>query len=214
MPELIPNTISGTLAWATSHIATWDTVIGGGGTIGIDAGTVTALEGHLATAETDYNAAVTARADSKSATVSQNTSLATLRDQLAIAVSNIRAYAETQANPNAVYAEANIPPRAEPTPAPAPTAPAEVTVSLNNTGDCLVAWRATRVNGDYWSVWRTLAGEASPVLIGTTGAKSFVDLEVPSGTAWAIYSVFSHRGSAVSDSSEPVQILFGTAAAA
>ena len=44
--------------------------------------------------------------------------------------------------------------------------------------------------------------------------KSFVDLDVPSGSAWAIYSVYSHRGSAVSDSSEPVQILFGTAVAA
>jgi hypothetical protein len=88
-----------------------------------------------------------------------------------------------------------------------------VSVSLNNNGHCVVAWVATRTNGDYWSVWRQLPG-GETTLIGTTGSKSFVDGEVPSGSAWAIYSVHSHRGNAVSESSEPVQILFGTAVAA
>ena len=213
---LIPDTISGTLDWATSHIATWDAAVtaGAGTALGLTAAQITVLQTALTDADGSHDAAIAARDASKAATLTQTSDLDTLRDQLAIAVSNIRAFAEGQDDPNAVYAEAQIPPRAEPTPAPAPTPPNEVSVSLNNDGDCVVAWKATRTNGDYWSVWRTIAGQPSATLIGTTGSKSFVDEEVPQGSAWAIYSVYSHRGAVVSESSEPVQILFGTVAAA
>jgi len=214
---LIPDTISGTLDWAVSHIATWDAAVTAGGlagALGLVEADITALEAALTSADTGHTVAVAARDTSKAATLTQNSELEQLRDLLAITVSKIRAFAEAQADPNAAYAEAQIPPRANPTPAPAPTPPSEVSVSLNNDGDCVVAWKATRTNGDYWSVWRTIAGQASATLIGTTGSKSFVDEEVPQGSAWAIYSVYSHRGAVVSESSEPVQILFGTVAAA
>lgn len=213
---LIPESISGTLDWATSHIATWDAAVtagGIGGALGLVAADITALEALLTAANTSHAAAVTMREDSKSATLTQNSDLAALRDSLAITVGKIRTFAETSADPNAAYAEANIPPRANPTPAPAPTPPTEVELSLNNNGNVVVAWVATKTNGDYWSVWRQLPS-GSATLIGTTGAKTFVDTEIPQGSAWAIYSVYSHRGSAVSESSEPEQILFGSLAAA
>jgi hypothetical protein len=216
MAELIPPTINGTLDWAASHIATWDAAVTAGGVagaFGLFAADITALETALTDAQASHAAAVTAREDSKSATVAQNTDLGALRDLLAIAVSKIRTFAIASADPNATYTEANIPPPANPTPAPAPTPPTSVEVALNNNGHCIVAWRATVANGDYWSVWRQLPGGVA-TLVGTTGSKTFTDAEVPQGSAWAIYSVYSHRGSAVSESSEPVQILFGSVAAA
>jgi hypothetical protein len=213
---LIPESISGTLDWATSHVATWSAAVAGGGAagaFGISPAQMTTIEAALTAAQDAHNAAILARDESKSATVAQTNALAALRDQLAIAVADIRAFAAAAADPGAVYTGANIPPPATPTPAPAPTPPSEVEISLNNNGNVAIAWVATKTNGDYWSVWRQLPG-GEPTLIGTTGAKSFVDTDVPQGSAWAIYSVYSHRGSVVSDSSEPEQILFGSVAAA
>jgi hypothetical protein len=216
MPELIPNTIGGTLDWAVSHVTTWSAAVAGGGAAGaygISPAQMTEIETALTTAQDAHNAAILARDESKSATVAQTNALEALRDQLAIAVADIRAFALAAADPGAVYTGANIPPPPTPTPAPAPTPPTTVELSLNNNGNVEVAWVATKTNGIYWSVWRQLPGGES-TLIGTTASKSFVDSSVPQGSAWAIYSVYSHRGSVVSDSSEPEQILFGSVAAA
>ena len=214
---LVPETIDAALLWATDHIATWDAAgaAGGlGGALGLVAADITALQAALTAAEADRAAAIAARSASTAATLSQNSSLDALRDQLAIAISKIRVFASTSADPNAAYAEAEIPPKSEPTPAPAPTPPSNVQGELTNDGYVSLAWTATRTNGDYWSVWRQLSSGGGLVLIGTTASKKFTDDTVPTGADWAQYRVRSHRGDAMSESSEPAQILFGVAAAA
>jgi hypothetical protein len=212
---LLPDTITGVLEWATDHIATWNNVVVNDlGDIGLTAADITALQGALTSAGNLRDASIAAHSAALAATVSQNDAIGTLRDQLSIAVSKIRVAAETNTNPNSVYALAEIPPRANPTPAPAPTPPTSLQGELTNDGYVTVAWTATRVNGDYWSVWRQLAGSSDLVLIGTTAGKTFTDSEVPVGVAWAQYRVRSHRGTEMSESSEPAQVVFGTAAAA
>jgi hypothetical protein len=214
---LVPPTIDAALLWATDHIDTWATVVGGGGASGANGLTpadITALQAALTAAEDNRLAAEAARTDSKTATNSQNAAMATLRDQLSIAISNIRAYAVKQADPNTVYAAMEIPPKADPTPAPAPTPPTSLQGELTNDGYALISWTATRTNGDYWSIWRQLSTGGGLVLIGTTAGKKFTDDSVPTGAAWAQYRVRSHRGDEMSESSEPAQIVFGVAAAA
>lgn len=214
--QLVPRTVDGTLNWATDHIGTWNAAVtGGGGTaLGLDTADITTLQAALTAADTSHKAASTARSGSKSATVLQNSDIDSLRDQLAIAVSKIRVFASEAADPNAVYAEADIPPKADPTPAPFPTFPTNVEGEIDNDGNVVVKWTATQVNGDFWSVWRQLSTGGALALIGTTASKKFTDDTVPSGIAWATYRVKSHRGGDVSESSEPTQILFGVEAAA
>ena len=212
---LIPETIDSTLLWAADHIATWDAVVAAATpNIGLVDADITALQAALTTAESDRAAAVAARSASTTATATQNSSLDSLRDLLAIAVSKIRVAASTNANPNTVYDAAEIPAKANPTPAPAPTPPNNVQGALTNDGYVAVSWEATRTNGDYWSVWRQLSSGGGLVLIGTTAGKKFTDDNVPTGAEWAQYRVRSHRGSEMSESSEPAQILFGVSAAA
>jgi hypothetical protein len=214
---IVPETIDAALLWAADHIATWDAAVTAGGVsgaFGLVAADITALETALSTAQTDRAAAVGARITSTTATTTQNASMDELRDLLAIAISKIRVAASVAADPNTVYAGAEIPPKSNPTPAPAPTPPTNVQGELTNDGFVLLSWSATRTNGDYWSVWRQLSTGGGLVLVGTTASKKFTDDTVPTGAEWAQYRVRSHRGNETSESSEPAQILFGVAAAA
>lgn len=214
---LVPDPIDAALLWATDHIATWDAEVtagGPGGAYGLDAADITALELALSTADGNRDAAISARAESKSATLLQNSSMDELRDLLAIAVSKIRVFASEASDPNVVYAAMDVPPKADPTPAPAPTPPTNVQGELTNDGYVALSWTATRLNGDFWSVWRQLSTGGSLTLIGTTASKKFTDDSIPTGAQWAQYRVRSHRGDEMSESSEPAMILFGVAAAA
>lgn len=214
---LVPQTIDAALLWATDHITTWAAAVAAGGASGangLSPADITLLQTALTDAEDNRDAAIAARTDSKTATNAQNQSMDTLRDQLSIAISNIRAYAVKQADPNTVYNAMDVPPKADPTPAPAPTPPTNLQGELTNDGYALISWTATRTNGDYFSIWRQLSTGGPLVLLGTTAGKKYTDDTVPTGAAWAQYRVRSHRGTEMSESSEPAQIVFGVSAAA
>lgn len=175
--------------------------------IGLTPADMTAFAPVITGSRAAFTAAETARQASKNATVTLDSSMASLRGQGGALINKIKAFAEATGNPN-VYVLASVPPPAEPSPAPAPTPPASVSVNVNNDGHVVVRWKATKANGEFFSVHRLLAG-GGWTAIGSINGKSFTDATLPAGNSWAQYQVKSHRGTEVSEGSEPVVVLFG-----
>lgn len=201
---VIPEKTNDAIIFFEGRIAAWTL---NAAAIGLTVGDVGGISPQITGARTAFTAAEAARQASKNATVTLDNNMATLRSTGAALVAKIKAYAEATGNPN-VYVLASIPPPAEPTPAPAPTPPATVSGSVNNDGNVVIRWKATKQNGTFFSVHRMLPG-GGWTAIGSVAAKSFTDEGLPAGAAWAQYQVKSHRGTEVSEGSEPIVVLFG-----
>ena len=145
---------------------------------------------------------------SKVATQQVQDALDDLNKQAAKVVRNIRAYAESSDDPNAVYAIAQIPPRSDPTPAPPPGQPTHLTVTLDATlGTVTLDWKAdnpTGTTGTAYLIRRRLPGESNFTIIGICGKKSFIDNTLMAGPDSVEYIVQGQRG----DVSGPVSPLF------
>ena len=121
---------------------------------------------------------------------------------------SIRAFAEQQANPNAVYNLAQIPPSSEPTTAPPPAQPTDLTVTLEaSSGDLMLSWKAsnpTGTSGTSYIIRRKLPGESAFSFIGVSGKKKFVDTTLVAGPDSVQYTVQGQRA----DSTGPVSPVF------
>ncbi len=131
-------------------------------------------------------------------------------------VKSINGFAETSADPAAVYETAKISPRKPGTPRPAPAAPVGVRATLDANGDVAVVWGGPRAQIAF-RVQRQLldaAGQATGWTdLPSDGAARFVDPGVPIGTSQVAYRVKALRGGLASGWSEPGQLRFvGTAA--
>ncbi|MBV6457924.1 MAG: hypothetical protein HONBIEJF_01044 [Fimbriimonadaceae bacterium] len=177
-------------------------------TIGLTAAEMTAFTPLITAARTAFTNAETARQASKNATVTLDSNMLSLTNQGSALIAKIKAFAEATGNPN-VYVLSSVPPPSDPSPAPDPTPPSQVSATLNNDGNVVVKWKATKVNGDFFSVHRMVPG-GSWTPIGSVNAKSLIDMSVPVGAAWVQYQVRSHRGTLSSEGSEPIVLLLGT----
>ncbi|MGE0001171.1 MAG: hypothetical protein AB7F50_01545 [Fimbriimonadaceae bacterium] len=201
---VVPDQKNAAISFYEQRTAAWTA---NAAAIGLTPGDMTAFTPMVTGARTAFTSAEAARAASKNATVTLDNSVDTMRDRGAALIAKIKAFAESSGNPN-VYVIASIPPPADPTPAPPPTPPSQVQGTVNNDGNVVLRWKATKVNGEFFSVHRLLAGGTWTAL-GSVNAKSFTDTGLPAGNSWAQYQVKSHRGTEVSEGSEPVVILFG-----
>lgn len=176
--------------------------------IGLTPAEMTAFTPLITSSRTAFTNSETARQASKNATVTLDANMLSLVNQGSALIAKIKAFAEATNNAN-VYVLSSVPPPADPTPAPDPTPPSQVSASINNDGNVVVRWKATKVNGDFFSVHRMVPG-GSWTSIGSVNAKTFTDNQVPVGAAWVQYQVRSHRGTLVSEGSEPIVLLLGT----
>jgi hypothetical protein len=116
-----------------------------------------------------------------------------MRNQVADLIRQIKAYAELQANPATVYAAAQIPPPAAPTPLPAPGKPTDFAVVLNADGSVTLSWNSSdsaASSGAFFAVSRKLPGQSAFTGIGgapgsTSESRrpSFTDGTVPASAA-------------------------------
>jgi hypothetical protein len=129
------------------------------------------------------------------------------------AVRSIRAFAELAAEPNAVYASAQIAPPADATPTPPPAKPRRLRVTLEAaTGALELSWKATsprRAGGTAYIIRRRLPGETAFGFLGVTGVKTFVDNTVPAGVEQVQYSVQGQRGAKAGPVSEVLTVAMG-----
>lgn len=194
------------LTFGEAHDSVWEAAPP---TIGLTLVQAEAYTDLVRDARTKYDLMIVARNASKAATQNWYTAANAMRDNASNLITIIKGFANTQADPNAVYSAAQIPPPAVPTPAGPPVDCTDLSAELTNSGNVELSWKGSLSSGQYFSMWRRLASESDYTLIGTVAAKKFLDTELPPGAAWASYQVKAQRGTQISQGCEPVSILFG-----
>lgn len=215
---IFPANLIDQIQFCEAHAPVW---AGAPATIGLTAAQVTALSAATTAARKSYNDAQAVREASKAATITQKTNGRTMALQAADLIRQIKAYAELQANPGPVYAAAQIPQPAAPSPAPVPGKPSDFAVSLESDGSVTLSWSATdsaASGGAFFMVSRKLPGQASFVGIGGAPGStaesrrvSFTDSTVPASAAAAgvQYIIQGFRGTRAGETSDAVIVQFG-----
>lgn len=215
---ILPQTQNDLIVFCEAHTPVWAAAPT---TIGLTAAQVTALSTATTNARKSYNDAQAAREASKAKTISVNNDVRTMKNQAANLIAQIKAFADLQASPANVYALAQIPQPAAPTPAPAPGKPTDFEVILNSDGSVTLSWDSTESaasGGAFFAVMRKLPGEAgfsgiggAPGSTSETRRPSFTDTTVPASAAsqGAQYIVQGFRGTRVGEASDAVVVQFG-----
>lgn len=218
---IIPETKVEQLEFCESHWPIW---LAAAPSVGLSISQVNLFKGLTVVARQQYDAAQAARQAARAATVSQNDALSSAVGGTGGAsdlIRVIKAFAEMAPNPDAVYALAQIPPPAPPTPATAPGRPNNMSVTLLPTGAITLAWEATNSSagsGGFFTVSRRLPGQPSfTVLGGAPGSTresrtmSFTDSTVPTSAAGAgaQYIIQGQRGTLMGEPSDAVVVQFG-----
>ena len=203
--NVLPESRLAQIEWFEQRLAAW---VANAEAIGLTPAQVTQLQSEIAAARVSYNSAQQARADSKSATVTFYANSDIMSEDGRDLIKTIKAYAETTGDPN-VYALANVPPPAEPTPAGPPDTPTNVTGVINSDGAVELKWNGTLASRTFFEVLRKIEGETTWTVIDSIGAKSFLDATVPFGTTSVQYRVRAKRGEFTSPANDPITIRLG-----
>lgn len=210
--SVIPDKKVEQVQFCEAHAPTWAT---NATAVGLTTSQCTAFTALTTAARKAYNDAQAAKQAYHAAVTEQNQRIAAAISGIGGAsdlIRFIKTFAENTANPNAVYAIAQIPPPAIPQPAPPPGEPTDISVTLESNGAITLKWKAVNAAanaGTFFSITRKLAGEGAFTLVGNTGAKSFTDGTLVQGTAGAAYIIQGHRGTTNGKPSEQIGVQFG-----
>ncbi len=215
---VLPPTILEQIEFCEAHLPVWNEVAT---SIGLTAAQLTAFSPKVTNARGAYNAAIAAREAAKAATVDMKADATLMRQNASDLIRAIKNYAENQANPDAVYSLAQIPPPSGPTPLPAPGRPTNIEVTLQPNGSVTLSWDAVNAaasSGAFYNIYRKLPGQTAFTGIGgTPGATtqsrrmSFTDATIPTSAAGsgAQYIMQGQRGTLVGDPCDAVVVQFG-----
>lgn len=208
---ILPQTIDGLLNYATDHIATWNTIVssgGAGGANGLTPAEITALQTALTTATADRNAAIAARSASLAATQTQNDSVAALRELLSLALADIKAFANAQANPNAVYAEMEVPVPASTGTRYSPVPISDLIANPDALGNVELKWDGgANVEGTVYLIEGSADGNAWMQVHATKAQKAALTGYTPGQTYW--FRVRASNNDQISTASNAVAIWGG-----
>jgi len=208
MSQVLPRADLAMIEWFEQRIADWAADPTG---IGLTGDQIITLSSQVAAGRSSYNTAQQARNTSRSATVVFHDDSGTLRNFGGDLIKTIKAFAETTDDQN-VYADADVPPPAPPSPRGAPGMPTNITTALTNLGEIELAWKAENASastGAFFVIQRKLDSETQWNNIGQVGTKAFSDATVPLGTARATYIIIPRRGDLVGPASTPFSVQFG-----
>lgn len=208
MSDIVPDTILGTIEFYEQRLTDWAT---SAEQIGLTPQQANDLVGRVAAARNAYNAAQLIRQQSRNATATQTQAVGDLRSFGADLIATIRAFADLQADPTAVFQSAEInPPKPTNTPAPPPVPATDVSATLLTSGAIRLSWKGTTANGTFYDVYRRIGDSGQFTLIGSSATRGFDDNSLPAGTASAAYYCVSRRDQFASDPSTPALVRFGS----
>lgn len=215
---ILPDGIPEQIQFCETHIPVWTAQPT---KIGLTAAQVTALATATTAARAAFSAAQAAREASKGATTNLGKNVTTMRSNVSDLIRQIKAFAEISGSPEQVYADAQIPPPAAPSPAPVPGKPSDFNVALNPDGSVTLSWNATNSaasSGAFFNVSRKLPGQSNFVPLGGASGStaesrraSFTDTTVPASaaSAGAQYIVQGFRGTRAGEASDAMVVQFG-----
>lgn len=209
---IVPATVREAIDWALAHNSVFQTQAA---SIGLTAAQATTFKNAALAADAAFAARENAANAAKAATLNQTTAVGAMRTVAGDTLRAIKAFAEAQANPAAVYALAQIPAPAVPSPRPAPGRPFDFKVTLNPGGSISLRWKCQNppgTSGTVYHIYRRVGGGEVPATdLGTIGLREFTDTTVPaSGAAVGVtYIVQAQRAELLGEASLPLTVQFG-----
>lgn len=187
----VPNGRVGKIEFFEAHLQAWAT---NAADIGLDPAAVVAFQNTVSTARAGYLAAETAREASKAATLTYHDNTDDMTTAGSSILRTIRNFAETSDDP-AVYALAQIPPRATPGPVPSPGRPFNLVVGLAATGALVLNWKSDNPSGSTGTVYeiQRRIGSGSFKYVAVAGERSFTDDTLPAGSSNIVYQITGVR---------------------
>lgn len=204
--SVLPDQINQRIQWFEQRIASWKAAPAA---IGLTPAQANALDVAVKAARTAYDNALAARIASKNATLGQKTAVSSMTSLGADTLRFIKAFAESQPNPDTVYQLASVPPPAPPTPPGPPTPPVDVVADPNADGTVTIKWKGSTSYQTFFTVWRRVGNNTQWTQIGAVATKSFRDDSVPPGSPSATYVIRSQRNAQVSAASDEAVVNFG-----
>lgn len=212
---VVPRSKPLALAWFAQRTSQW---LANAGALGLSEAHATALHALTQTARADSAAAHAARIAAQNALVTEDASIAQMRELGGTVIQSIRAFAKNQPDPSAVFALASIPPDAARSPRP-PRTPGALDAALTNDGSLRIAWKGSANGGSVaYAVFRSIVPAPRPdgspsspepmEQIAIVGEKSFVDDTIPPGTVSATYAIRAHKGRHTSAQSRSLVVPF------
>jgi hypothetical protein len=185
----IPTTLAEKLAFFEQHLPIWavDPL-----SIGLSAAQVATLTSMVVSARSTFDFAGTQRAASRAATNDQTIAFSAMTDLGGDLIKTIRAFAETNDDPN-VYSAAQIPPPAPPSPPGPPALPTALKAKFMTPFGIRLDWKGSIAQGTYFAIFRQVAGETAFTNIQTTRDKFYEDLSLPGGIDAASYYIAAFR---------------------
>jgi len=151
----------------------------------------------------------------RTATSNTNAAFSNLLTVQGDVIRKIRAFAESSADPQAIYTLAQIPPIATPSVMAPPGKPSNMKVTLDTaTGWINLAWKCTNPEGSSgtsYIVKRRLPGGGEFSFIGVSGTKKFVDKTFFAGPDFVEYTVQGQRAGSSGPVSDVFLVNFGQA---
>jgi hypothetical protein len=218
MSSVLPPNKLDQIQFCEDHTSVWSAAPT---TIGLTAAMCTSLTSLTGDARKAYDNAQAARQASKAATTEYNAAVTAMRSKAAEMIGQIKAFAALQASPAAVYATAQIPQPAAPSPVPAPGVPTNIVVTLEPSGAVTLSWEAANSaasGGAFFNIFRKLPGQTAFTSIGgapgsTSESRrpSFTDQNVPTSAAGngVQYIIQGFRGTSMGPASPSVTVQFG-----
>lgn len=207
---ILPSRTQDLIEFFEMHAPVWTLNAAG---LGILPAAATAFQTLATASRAAYNARLSSDEAARIATVNLNNAVRDARSAASDLIRTIKAYAETQSKPDIVYNLAQIPAPAEPTPAPPPAKPSDLTVTLMpTTGSLELRWKASNpagTAGTSYIIRRREEGEMNFVFVGTTGEKRFVDSTFVAGPDSVEYTVQGQRSDSIGEVSDVFLINFG-----
>ncbi len=216
---VLPNTKIEQIQFCEAHLPVWNAAPPA--TIGLSSTQLSTLTALTTTARKSFDDAQLKRQASKTATQTLTSDTAAMRSFAADLIAQIKAFADLQSNPNAIYDAAQIPLPSPPTPATAPGVPESIVVTLETSGAVTLSWDATNAaasTGAVFVVGRKLPGQASYNVVGfspgsTTESRRMIwtDNTVPTSAASAgvQYIITGQRAGMMGTPSNAIVVQFG-----
>jgi hypothetical protein len=187
--RVVPTEQAAKIAWFRARLAAWNANLA---LLGLTAPEMAAPLAQVDAAEDALAARTDAENVAKAKTAILNAALETLAANGGRLVNKIRANAELAADPVAVFAAAQIPAPATPSPVGAPGTPTDFKAVLMQGGDVDLAWKAAqpaRASGTTYQVYRRFTPTAAWDFLGASGERKFIDSTIPAGVTFVMYKI-------------------------
>jgi hypothetical protein len=206
--SVLPKKLSDLVAFVDAHIPIWTVAPANVGLTPAQVSSLSTQLNNTSGAIENRNQAVNA---AKAATLEQNEQGSDLRSLAAACIRSIKTYAEAQAKPALVYAEAQIDPPAPPGPTPPPGQPTDLSVAIDPSSGALnLKWKCTNpAAGTGYIIRRRAVGESEWTFVGVTGTKDFADTTFSAGPDAVQYTVQGTRSGVNGPLSSIFTINFG-----